>query len=51
MSVGVEQHLLKTIKQTAKAIARVFAADRKFLLGEATSPEARPLGGEHTKGT
>jgi DNA-binding transcriptional LysR family regulator len=51
MSVGVDQHLLKTIKQTAKAIARVFAADRKFLLGEATSPEVQPLGGAHTKGT
>jgi DNA-binding transcriptional LysR family regulator len=40
MSVGFDQHLLKTIKQTARAIARVFAADREFLLGEAASPEA-----------
>jgi DNA-binding transcriptional LysR family regulator len=39
MSVEVDQHLLKTIKQTAKAIAGIFAADRKFLLGEAVSPE------------
>jgi DNA-binding transcriptional LysR family regulator len=44
MSVGLEQHLLKTIKQTAKAIARIFAADREFLLGYAASPEARTLG-------
>jgi DNA-binding transcriptional LysR family regulator len=52
MSVGVDQHLLKTIKQTAKAIARVFAADRKFLLGEATSPEAGSWrDGAHTKAT
>jgi len=43
MSVGLDQHLLKTIKQTAKAIARIFAADHKFLLGEAESPEARSL--------
>ncbi len=42
MSVGLDQHLLKTIKQTAKAIARVFAEDRQFLLGETPSPEARP---------
>jgi DNA-binding transcriptional LysR family regulator len=43
MSVGLDQHLLKTIKQTAKAIARIFAADSKFLLGEAKSSEARSL--------
>jgi len=40
MSVGLDQQLLKTIKQTATAIAGIFAADRKFLLGEAVSPEA-----------
>jgi DNA-binding transcriptional LysR family regulator len=39
MSVGLDQHLLKAIKQTAKAIARVFAADRQFLLGERLSLE------------
>lgn len=43
MSVGLEQHLLKTIKQTAKAIARIFAVDREFLLGGADSPDVRLL--------
>jgi DNA-binding transcriptional LysR family regulator len=34
MSIGRDQQTLKTISQSAKAIARIFAADAKFLLGE-----------------
>jgi DNA-binding transcriptional LysR family regulator len=39
MSVGRDQHILKTISRLAKAIARIFAADEKFLLGESASLE------------
>ncbi len=34
MSVGRDQYFLKSFKQTAKAIARTFNADKKFLLGK-----------------
>ncbi|MBN8970073.1 MAG: LysR family transcriptional regulator [Rhizobiales bacterium] len=34
MSVARDQHVLKTISRSAKAIARIFAADRPFLLGD-----------------
>jgi DNA-binding transcriptional LysR family regulator len=40
MSVGRDQHVLKTISRLAKAIARIFAADQSFLLGESPPPEA-----------
>jgi DNA-binding transcriptional LysR family regulator len=40
MSVGRDQHVLKTISRLAKAIVRIFAADRSFLLGESPSLEA-----------
>jgi DNA-binding transcriptional LysR family regulator len=40
MSVGRDQHVLKTINRLAKAIARIFAADQSFLLGERPPPEA-----------
>ena len=41
MSVGRDQHVLKTISRSAKAIARIFAADERFLLGETSSLEDR----------
>lgn len=41
MSVGRDQHVLKTISRSAKSIARVFAADENFLLGEVLSLEDR----------
>jgi DNA-binding transcriptional LysR family regulator len=41
MSVGRDQHVLKTISRSAKAIARIFAADERFLLGETSSREDR----------
>ncbi|MGH6751758.1 MAG: hypothetical protein ACREDP_06285, partial [Bradyrhizobium sp.] len=40
MSVGRDQHVLKTISRLAKAIARVFAADQSILLGEPAPLEA-----------
>jgi DNA-binding transcriptional LysR family regulator len=39
MSVGRDQHLLKTISRSAKAIARIFATDKDFLLGDSSSLE------------
>jgi DNA-binding transcriptional LysR family regulator len=33
MSVGRDQHVIKTIRQTANAIARIFLEDRPFLMG------------------
>ncbi len=43
MSVGRDQHVLKTISRSAKAIARIFAADKRFLLGETLALEERDL--------
>jgi DNA-binding transcriptional LysR family regulator len=40
MSVGRDQHALRTISRTAKAIARVFAADKNFLLGDTLALES-----------
>jgi DNA-binding transcriptional LysR family regulator len=46
MSVGRDQHVLKTISRTAKAIARAFAADKNFLLGDSLALESTVVPGD-----